>query len=77
MIQRIFNRFRSQKAVQRLTRDERGLSTVEYVILMAVVVVGAIGLWNEIGTKFKEALGSSKSEVEGLGVKESESGLAN
>jgi Flp pilus assembly pilin Flp len=49
-----------------LFRDERGLSTVEYVILMAVVVIGAIGAWNSIGTKFKTALTNSQTELESL-----------
>lgn len=45
-------------------RDERGLSTVEYVILMAVVVIGAVGTWKTIGTTFKEKLEASKTDVE-------------
>lgn len=58
-----------------LLRDERGLSTVEYVILMAVVVIGAIGVWNKIGTEFKTALGSAHTEVQGLTVEQSKDGL--
>lgn len=46
-----------------LFRDTRGLSTVEYVILMAIVVVGAIGAWNEIGDKFKTKLNEAKVDI--------------
>jgi hypothetical protein len=31
-----------------LLRDERGMSTIEYVILLAVIVVGAVSLWTSI-----------------------------
>lgn len=47
-------------------RDERGLSTVEYIILMVVVVVGAVGTWNSIGGKVKAELNKSKSNIEKL-----------
>lgn len=71
MMKLILGRSRSTALPSLLLRDERGLSTVEYVVLMAVVVVGAIGTWNDIGDKFKGALGSSKDEVLKLNVKES------
>lgn len=32
-----------------LARDERGLSTVEYVIILVLVAAGAIGLWMSFG----------------------------
>lgn len=50
-----------------LLRDTRGLSTVEYVILMAIVVIGAIGTWNNIGTKFKGKLVDSNTDIQTLG----------
>lgn len=52
---------------QNLLQDTRGLSTVEYVILMAIVVIGAVGAWNEIGSKFKTKLGESRDDVGKIG----------
>lgn len=54
---------KNTKSSESLFRDERGLSTIEYVILMAIVVIGAVGVWNEIGAKFKSQLGSAKEDV--------------
>lgn len=47
-------------------RDERGLSSVEYVILLAVVVVGCVGFWNRIGSKFLESLTQAQSQLDEL-----------
>jgi Flp pilus assembly pilin Flp len=33
----------------RLARDVRGLSTVEYTVLLVLVVTGAIGAWSKLG----------------------------
>lgn len=48
-----------------LSRDTRGLSTVEYLILLVVIAVASISIWNEIGgkvvdhaTKSNDALGT-------------------
>jgi Flp pilus assembly pilin Flp len=54
---------KNTKSSRNLLRDERGLSTIEYVILMAIVVIGAVGVWNEIGEHFKGQLGSAKENV--------------
>ena len=34
-----------------LMRDEDGLTTVEYAVLLAVMVVAAVGTWNVFGAK--------------------------
>ncbi len=52
-----------------LVNDERGLSTVEYLILLAVIVVGCVGVWNNIGTAIDEKLGEAQGEVEDIGEK--------
>jgi len=44
-----------------LWRDEDGLTTVEYALLLALLVVAAIGVWTTFGTKLKENV--SKSTV--------------
>lgn len=43
------------------------MSTVEYVILLAVIVVGAVGLWNKIGAKILTELGLAREHIEKLG----------
>ncbi len=54
-----------------LVRDQRGLSSVEYVILLVMIVVGAVATWKNIGTNIKEGLGKAESDsqiiVEGTG----------
>ena len=47
-----------------LFRDERGMSTIEYVILLVVIVVGAVGLWNKIGGKVISDLESAERAVQ-------------
>ena len=50
-----------------LRRDERGLSTVEYVILLVLMAVAGITIWNTLGTtivtKIRESNGRIQSEV--------------
>ncbi len=41
-------------------KDEEGLTTVEYALLLALLVVAAIGVWTTFGGKVKESV--SKSE---------------
>jgi Flp pilus assembly pilin Flp len=63
MMNRVLGRSKSQHTQSLLLRDERGLSTVEYVILLSVVVIGAIAVWQEIGDKFIKVLGGAKDDI--------------
>ena len=47
-----------------LVRDTRGLSTVEYVILIVLIAAVAIGVWGEFGGLVKDQLSESKQEME-------------
>ena len=38
-----------QKLIRKLKSDERGLSTVEYVVLLVLIVAVAVALWNVFG----------------------------
>jgi len=49
------------KMIKRLYQDEDGLTTVEYALLLALLVVAAIGVWTAFGTKLKTQV--SKSTV--------------
>jgi Flp pilus assembly pilin Flp len=53
--------------LHRLRNDERGLSTVEYVVLLVLIVAMAVAAWNSFGkdvnAKLKTASGSFNSKV--------------
>jgi Flp pilus assembly pilin Flp len=40
----------------RLARDQRGLSTLEYVVLFVIIVVGALTFWSKLGGRLTENL---------------------
>lgn len=50
-----------------LLQDERGLSTVEYIILMVIIVVGCVGIWNSIGEKVVADLTSADEAIQEIG----------
>ena len=52
----IFHRFRS------LQRDQRGLSTVEYTVLLVLILAGAIALWKQLGSDVHKQLKSAQGE---------------
>ncbi|MET0285964.1 MAG: hypothetical protein ABW352_15890 [Polyangiales bacterium] len=58
--------------LHRLRNDERGLSTVEYVVLLVLIVAMAVAAWNSFGSnvneKLKTASGSFKSKVSTSGT---------
>lgn len=39
------------------------MSTVEYVILMVFIVVGAVGVWQKIGKDVKDGLAKAKEDT--------------
>lgn len=47
-------------------RDDRGMSTVEYIILMAVIVVGAITVWHNLGGNIGVLLDKADRDVQFL-----------
>lgn len=38
-----------KKMLMQLVKDQRGLSTMEYAVLFVIIVVGAVGLWSQLG----------------------------
>lgn len=50
-------------------RDERGLTTVEYVIILVLLAVVAIGVWNSFGKAVQDKVGESTTEINALEVK--------
>ncbi len=51
---------------RRLLRDQRGLSTVEYIIILAFIAVSGITLWQTFGNKILGKLDESNSAVDGV-----------
>lgn len=49
-----------------LARDERGLSTVEYVIILVLIAVLGIVSWNKFGGIVKDKIDSSSDAVENM-----------
>ena len=49
-----------------LWSDDRGLSTVEYVIILVLVAVFAIGAWKTFGGNVKDKVDSSAGAIQGL-----------
>jgi Flp pilus assembly pilin Flp len=58
------------RLAQRLHRDDRGLTTVEYVIVLCLIAAVAVGTWQKFGTMVNDSLTKSKSDIATqLGVK--------
>ena len=49
--------------LSRLCRDQRGLTTVEYVILLAMVAVVAVASWKTFGSNIATYLQKSSDKV--------------
>lgn len=47
----------------RLWKDTRGLTTVEYVILLGLIAVVAVGVWQTLGTNIRDYVGKSTSNI--------------
>jgi Flp pilus assembly pilin Flp len=48
--------------LRRLSGDQRGLSTVEYTVLLVLILAGAISLWKELGGDLQKKLKGSVGE---------------
>ena len=46
-----------------LWNDEDGVTTVEYALLLALVVVAAIAMWSALGTKVGDVVDSVDSQM--------------
>ena len=49
-----------------LLQDKRGLTTVEYIIILCLIAVVGFGVWKKFGEKVKEKVGGSTDQVEEL-----------
>jgi Flp pilus assembly pilin Flp len=46
-----------------LARDQRGLSTVEYAIILCLIVAFAVGTWETFGQRVKDSLEKSSNDI--------------
>ena len=49
-----------------LLKDTRGLTTVEYIIILCLIAVVGFGVWQSFGEKVKEKVGGSTEQVDQL-----------
>ncbi|MDJ0763234.1 MAG: hypothetical protein QNJ97_09625 [Myxococcota bacterium] len=47
-----------------LLKDDRGLSTVEYIIILVLIAASCIGLWSKFGEKIHGKLSSANDELD-------------
>jgi len=48
---------------KKLWRDEEGLTTVEYALLLALVAIAAITAWTTLGTRVSTTVSSATSNL--------------
>lgn len=52
-----------------LVADDRGLSTVEYVIVLALIAVAAIGIWSQFGKTIIGKVGAADAAFNAIPMK--------
>lgn len=55
-----------EKAADRLKKDEQGLSTVEYIIILILIAVVAISLWKNFGNAVTARIQEGTTAVTGM-----------
>ena len=49
---------------RRLLKDEKGLSTVEYIIILALIAVACIAAWGAFGDQLNEEVGEATEAMD-------------
>ena len=65
------NRFKNRLGraiVPSIFRDDRGLSTVEYTIILVLIAVAGIGLWSQFGDVLSGKIGEATEGLEDMQV---------
>jgi len=63
----LFTSVKRYTSIRNLGRDERGLSTVEYVIILVLIAVAAIGTWSKFGDTIKGKIKNADDQVTNMG----------
>lgn len=53
------------KLLRALRRDERGLTTVEYLIVLCLLAAVAVATWRTFGNNVRKAIGASNDVLMG------------
>ncbi len=48
----------------RLRRDQRGMTTVEYVVVLCLIMAVSVGVWNKFGNTVYKRLSSANTSFE-------------
>jgi Flp pilus assembly pilin Flp len=48
----------------KLSRDQRGLSTVEYVIILVLIAAVCVATWTAFGSKLKDWINKGESTID-------------
>lgn len=57
---------RNRRPLKSLLRDDAGLSTVEYIIILVLIAIVGMAAWKTFGEKVKEKIGGSTTRVNSL-----------
>jgi Flp pilus assembly pilin Flp len=60
---RINHQFRHFARKSALVTDDRGLSTVEYVIILVLIAAAAVGTWSTFGSTIKGKIGDANGKI--------------
>lgn len=55
------------KALKQLWNDETGLTTVEYALLLVLIVAAAVTAWTTLGSQVSTEVGDVTSTLSGAG----------
>ena len=69
------NRFKtrlSRALAPSFFRDDRGLSTVEYTIILVLIAVAGIGLWSSFGDVLTDKIGGATDQLDSMEVQQGE-----
>lgn len=64
----LMNRLRRIARQSKLANDERGLSTVEYVIILVLIAAAAVGVWTTLGGTIRTKINDSNDKINGISV---------
>lgn len=56
-------KIKKSKKLARLLRDERGLTTVEYIIILCLIAVVGFAIWKKFGETVKTKVGGAEGVV--------------
>jgi Flp pilus assembly pilin Flp len=56
-------KMKKSKKLAGLLRDERGLTTVEYIIILCLIAVVGFAIWKKFGETVKQKVGGAEGVV--------------